>query len=325
MRKALVVGVDYYENVGCLSGCVNDAYSVKSMLDRHSDGSTNFDVKLLVSTGVGDSISRGELKSGVSELFADDPEIALFYFAGHGHIEATGGYLCSSDVDTGDDGLPSLELMSLVNMSKARNKIVILDSCYSGIVGSNVASTKVSDLSEGVTILAATTESQGAEERNGAGLFTSLFVDALGGAAANIVGDITPGGVYAHIDQSLGAWEQRPVFKTNVKSFVSLRKVDPKLTNDELRQLVKLFPGDATELQLDPSYESDRKNIEYLGCPDPDPLRVEEFKVLQNMESVNLVEPVGSNHMYYAAMNSKSCKLTVLGEHYKSLVMKGRI
>ena len=25
-------------------------------------------------------------------------------------------------------------------------------------------------------------------------------------------GDITPGSIYAHIDQSLGAWEQRPLF-----------------------------------------------------------------------------------------------------------------
>jgi len=41
-------------------------------------------------------------------------------------------------------------------------------------------------------------------------------VDALGGAAANLVGDVTPGSVYAHIDQSLGPWAQRPVFKTNV-------------------------------------------------------------------------------------------------------------
>ena len=40
----------------------------------------------------------------------------------------------------------------------------------------------------------------------GAGVFTTLFVDALGGAAANLIGDVTPGSVYAHIDQSLGPW-----------------------------------------------------------------------------------------------------------------------
>jgi hypothetical protein len=29
--------------------------------------------------------------------------------------------------------------------------------------------------------------------------------------------------------------------------------------------------------------------------------------------------------MYFAAMNSKTCKLTVLGEHYWKLVSKGMI
>jgi len=35
-------------------------------------------------------------------------------------------------------------------------------------------------------------------------VFTGLLVDALSGGAANLVGDVTPGSVYAHIDQSLG-------------------------------------------------------------------------------------------------------------------------
>jgi len=38
-----------------------------------------------------------------------------------------------------------------------------------------------------------------------------------------------------------------------------------------------------------------------------------------------LVVPVGEDHMYYAAINSKSCKLTILGEHYWKLVKKNRI
>ena len=32
-----------------------------------------------------------------------------------------------------------------------------------------------------------------------------------------------------------------------------------------------------------------------------------------------------AEHMYYAAMNSKSCRLTALGAYYYSLVVKGRI
>ena len=106
-----------------------------------------------------------------------------------------------------------------------------------------------------MTILTASTAKQYAMERNGSGLFTGLLVDALNGAAANLVGDITPGSVYAHIDQSLGEWAQRPVFKTNVKTFVSLRKTRPPIPIDDLRKLTVHFPTADHQLKLDPSYK----------------------------------------------------------------------
>ena len=44
MRKALIVGIDYYAHANRLGGCVNDAYSVRQVLERHGDGTKNFDV-----------------------------------------------------------------------------------------------------------------------------------------------------------------------------------------------------------------------------------------------------------------------------------------
>src|SRR6266436_1182671 len=104
MRKALVVGIDHYEHITNLGGCVNDAHGVKAMLDRHADGSVNFGTKIVVGTGPNDVVTRGALKEAVRDLFADDTEVSLFYFAGHGYIEATGGYLCGGECRTGDDG-----------------------------------------------------------------------------------------------------------------------------------------------------------------------------------------------------------------------------
>ena len=40
--------------------------------------------------------------------------------------------------------------------------------------------------------------------------------------------------------------------------------------------------------------------------------------VLQRYVKVNLVRPVGAPHMWHAARQSKSCELTVLGEHYRT-------
>ena len=42
MRKALIVGIDYYDQISSLGGAVNDAYSVKSVLGRNADGTLNF-------------------------------------------------------------------------------------------------------------------------------------------------------------------------------------------------------------------------------------------------------------------------------------------
>jgi Caspase domain len=140
MRKALVVGIDYYERVSPLFGCVNDAHSVRSVLERHSDGTVNFDVRLLSGTGPTEMVTRAELKDSVSALFQGDSEIALFYFAGHGHIEPAGGYLCGSDCQRGDDGLSLNEVLTLANQSRAKNKVVVLDSCHSGVAGTHPGS-----------------------------------------------------------------------------------------------------------------------------------------------------------------------------------------
>lgn len=318
-RKALVVGIDYYDKIPGLHGCVNDAHAVKAVLDRHMDGTVNFAVKILTATGPADSLTRTQIKDALKNLFNnDDNEVALFYFAGHGHIEATGGYLCASDCETGDDGLSLHEVVILANKSKAKNKIIVLDSCHSGITGTNSTDeTKSAELTEGLTILTASTAQQYASEANGAGVFTTLLVDALNGAAGNLVGEVTPGGVYAHIDQSLGPWDQRPVFKTNVKSFVSLRKVTPPIQLADLQRITTFFPTPGHEFPLDPDYEPD--------SPTPDPTKNAIFAVLQKLNRVNLVVPVDAPHMYYAAMSRKACKLTVLGEHYRRLVEKGLI
>jgi hypothetical protein len=68
---------------------------------------------------------------------------------------------------------------------------------------------------------------------------------------------------------------------------------------------------------LDPTYEPEEDSaIEE---------NTEKFADLQKLNRVNLVIPVDAEHMYFAALNSKSCKLTILGEHYWKLVTKERI
>jgi uncharacterized caspase-like protein len=290
---------------------------MKSVLERNSDGTVNFAVRLLTGTGPAEQVPRSALRDSIEDLFAGDDDIALLYVAGHGFIDAAGGYLCASDTRAGHDGLSLADIIAFANQSRCRNKIIMLDSCHAGIAGNNPGVGPHAALAEGLTILTASTAEQYASEENGSGIFTTLLVDALNGAGGNLVGDVTPGSIYSHIDQSLGPWEQRPVFKTNVKSFVSLRKVQPPIGLGELQQLPRFFPTPGYELPLDPTYEPESAA--------PDPVHTAIFATLQRYNRVNLVVPVDAPHMYHAAMQSKSCKLTVLGEHYRRLVEKGRI
>lgn len=317
MRKALVVGIDHYSHKSPLYGCVNDALAVKAVLERHEDGTRNFAVQMMLAPGQGRVVTREMLKAGVRELFAHDSEVALLYYAGHGYMESTGGYLCASDSRQGEAALALAEVLTLANQSRARNKVIILDSCHSGVAGTNPVAPQAAELCEDLTILTGSTAEQYATEQDGSGVFTSLLVDALSGAAGNLLGDVTPGSVYAHIDQSLGPWEQRPVFKTNVQRFVSLRKAVPPIALPELQRIAELFPEPGAELQLDPSFEPESAA--------PDPENTAAFAVLQKYNRVNLVVPVDAPHMWHAAMQSKRCKLTALGEHYRRLVALGRI
>lgn len=324
-KMALIVGIDYYEHTTPLFGCVNDAQAVKSVLERNDDGKINFDCELLTGSEANKAVNKNDLKDKITTLFKTEVATALFYFAGHGHIETSGGYLLGTDSKRGDEGVSLSEILTLANISPATNKIIIIDCCHSGIAGNVPASDSVAALSEGLSILTACTKDQYATEENGRGVFTNLFVDALKGGAADLIGQITPGSVYAHIDQSLGSWEhQRPVFKTNVQRFISLREVTPPISISDLRRITDFFPSPGFEYSLDPTFEPEMKGRE-PGMPLPIFENTQKFAILQKYNRLNMLLPVDSPHMWNAAMDSKTCRLTVLGEHYRRLVAKNRI
>lgn len=322
MRKALVIGIDDYSGTP-LKGCLNDAFAMKNALERNGDGTPNFSV--LVQTDVK---TKGEVKGLINNLFSGDCDTALFYFSGHGYLDGIGGYLVTPDYSEHDYGVSMNEILKMANDSKVKNKIIILDCCHSGKFGNTgISDGTITSLSEGVTILTASKADESAVEENGHGIFTTLLIDALHGGAADLRGSITPGSVYSYIDQALGPWDQRPVFKTNISQFVSLKEVNPQVPLYDIRRLNEFFSNQQELFELNPSFEDTNKpDIEHKIIEPYAVLEnVEKFKVLQRLESVGLIVPVGEQHMYFAAINSKSCKMTALGCHYWRLVKEGRI
>lgn len=321
MRKALIVGINEYPQ-NKLTGCINDAKEIANLLEYHGNGIKNFDVDLEINIK-----KKSELKGKIKELFAGDEEVALFYFSGHGYLDETGGYLVTPDYVENDMGVDFTYILKLANESNCRNKIIILDSCYSGNMGRTGFDTENSVISEGITVLAACTQQQSAVEEKGHGLFTRLLVEALKGGAANVMGRITPGSIYAYVDQALGSWNQRPVFKTNISQFVSIRDIEPRVPLETIRSIQKLFTSQTEEYRLDPSYEFTNRQ-EYISetvKPYGEEEHIKIFKQLQKLERIGFIEPVGTEHMYFAAMESKSCRLTVLGQYYWQLLQEKRI
>lgn len=316
LKKALIVGLNDYPNCP-LSWCNEDAIAVKNLIETNGDGSPNFDVMSIIN-----SCSKSTLRSKIENLFDGDSEIALLYFSGHG-ADTDGGYLCTTDFSYENYGVRMSDILTWANNSKCKNKVIILDCCFAGKLGESLLVNNNSILGNGVTIIAASQSWQTSEENETIhhGVFTDLLIQGLKGGAADISGSITPASLYSFIDQSLGAWQQRPVFKTNISQFLPLRTIQAKVPKNILRKLSLYFETPSDEFQLDPSFEYTNSPDEEHSVIEPyaDSSNVAIFKELQLFESVGLVEPVNADHMYFAAMESKTCKLTALGLHYWNL------
>jgi uncharacterized caspase-like protein len=172
-RAALLIGIDDYRERP-LTGCVADAEALSGLLSRNADASLNFQSNVLVSSE--QRILKATVVEAINKVFSNrDAEVALFYFAGHGALTNSGGFLVTQDTTRHDEGVPMTQVIGAANTSPSLERIIILDCCHSGAIddlfgsGTNVA------LCQGVSILAACRSDQGAAEQKGRGLFTSLI------------------------------------------------------------------------------------------------------------------------------------------------------
>ena len=308
MRRALIVGIDEYPDSPLL-GCVNDASRMARLLESHEDGSPNFSCRVL--TGPPLSITKPILHGKIDELFAHEADVALLYFSGHGTVRNMGGYLVTPDAKRYNEGVSMAEVAELASNSPVKEVVILLDCCHSGNLGAVPALNNATVLREGVSILTASRGSQVSVEIGGSGLFTTLVCAALEGGAADVIGKVSIASIYAYVDQALGPWEQRPLFKTLVSRLIPLRNCKPVVPLEQLRLLPVYFPRSDHELRLDPSFEP--------SLPPPNTINEIIFADLQKYRAARLLVPIEEEHMFYAAANSKSCKLTPLGRFYWAL------
>lgn len=312
LRRGLLVGIDSYDNFSPLGGCVNDVGRLEQALSHHDDGSPNFACETR------DTASRDSLLRDLESCVGPGADVALFYFAGHGYAKANDVYLCTRDGTSVTPGVQMSEVLTTIGQSSVAEVIIILDCCFSGAAGGvPQLNSSAALLRSGLSILAASRGDQTAAETSDGGVFTTYLVAGLFGGAADVIGKVTVAGLYSYLSELFGPWDQRPTFKANIDRLHDLRLCNPAVPTDQLRRLTDVFTNFDDELPLDPSFEPDAEPH--------DPEHEAIFGLLQRCRAAKLVEPVGQDHMYYAAMESLSCRLTPLGQHYWRLATMDRI
>jgi hypothetical protein len=316
-KRALLVGIDEYQYFDPLTGCVNDVLALAPLLRLHANEDPNFSCRTYISNKT--VVNRPTLLEGLDELLAQGADVALLYFAGHGLSVQNDVVLATQDARSANDGVAFSTVLSKAQSSTVPEVIIILDCCYSGAAGGiPQLGINAAALREGLAILTATRSDQTAKETIDArGFFSSFLCGAINGGAADVLGAVTLAGVYAYLSESLGGWAQQPTFKANLKTLRTLRQCKSALSRSELRKLVRLFPSSNYDYPLDKRYEpTEKAYVRELG---------EILKLLQRGRAARIIEPVGTDHMYYAAIEEKACRLTPLGMHYFELDQQGRL
>lgn len=319
-RRALLVGIDNYQRMAQLTGCVADALAMRELLQRNEDGSPNYDCRVITSAE-GSPITREFLRSQWHALFDSFDGHILFHFSGHGTPTRAGGVLVTQDATPGDPGLPMDELVTLASRSNAKTLLLILDCCYAGKTGDAAIlqgdGRNQSLLREGLTILAASRQTERAGEVAGHGVFTKLVLEALDGGAADVRGRVSVAAVYAYVEQALGSWDQRPMYKSYADYLPPVRLCRPSVPDSLLRELPTLFKNETSQYEMAPSFE----------CTDPSAKsdHVEIFNKFKTLRNANLLTTQAGKDLYYIALEAGWVKLTALGQFYRNLAAKGLI
>jgi hypothetical protein len=189
---AVVIGIDNYKKWPLLEFAVNDAKAVTEELKK-----TGFDNITVILD------NEATQRRILTELFHEIPmkigrnDRLFFYFAGHGQTEdlpdgGKRGYIIPVDCDMNNYRAAAIsmdQIRSLSSRIPAKHIFYAMDSCYSGLGlnRSGGVSLKISDYlrkiasMRAVQIITAGGKGEQVQEKEGHGLFTTHFLQALNG------------------------------------------------------------------------------------------------------------------------------------------------
>ena len=324
-KLALLVGIDRYESDAFenLTCCEADATAMEALLARHEAlpgedrGKLNYSTRLLTSNSA--RITTQSLRESIQQLMTHamgDGDV-LFYFSGHGLANEDGGFLVTQDATAEQPGLPMREVLDAANVSGNTSVVILLDCCHSGAIGNITDGEGFNRVSIGpnVTVMAGSGATQKSAEGWEHSLFTGLAIEGLSGGAADVRGEVSAAALYAYIEQSLGAWDQRPVYKSYARSLRPLRRCAPAVPDAVLARLPQWFTREASEFRLDPSYEVSHETA--------DPAHVAVFDQFKLLRNGNLLTTDKLKDLYWTALESGAVRLTPQGRLFWKRAQRG--
>lgn len=128
---------------------------------------------------------------------------------------------------------------------------------------------------------------------------------------------VSAASMYAYAEAALGAWEQRPLYKSHAARLDPVRLCTPVVPDSLLRELSKFFAAGDAAYPLDKTYEE--------SSPEALQEHVTVFRKFKQLQVAGLLKPEAGTDWYWTAIRSENSVLTSLGQFYRSLAAQGRI
>lgn len=194
---AVIIGVAKYQNLPAnlqLNFSERDAEAIYSILISPEGGNFKAEnVHKLIGPKATLASVKHEIETWLPSVAKDDDRV-LIYFAGHGFVYQGAGYLATYDFDMKNisgTGYPMASLgKTMAGVIKAKNKILLTDSCHSGAISpedSAAVNKTLGQLDRSLFSLTASRDRErsfeSADWGGGHGIFTYYVVKGMEGSA----------------------------------------------------------------------------------------------------------------------------------------------
>lgn len=188
---AVVIGISAYSNLQSLRFTDDDAYKMYGFMKSPEGGAIpNEQISVLIDEDATRNKILETLKSTFSK--ATEEDMVMVYYSGHGLQDA----ILPHDYNRGQNKILYKELYEIIENSKAKQKICIMDACYSGgmiaIKGLDAMPTtakiyydNLKDKRGGTAIITSSKREEVSIENSGLrqGIFSHYWIKALKGSA----------------------------------------------------------------------------------------------------------------------------------------------